>query len=283
MPTTSPVKRTRIDATKIVGPISLSSDTYIQDWGHAVASGSVDGHSSVNKFGNALDFDTGDGEVTVWDGANDGLLGGGAMMYTFSSTADIDTISSSSGSDTVVVEVQGLDGDGNLVVQNVTLTGQTDATLSTPLWRVFRIKNVGASNLVGTVYLRTNGSAQSGGVPSVANTARAILQIGANQTEMAVYTVPLGKKAYINNLYASTSGASKATNYTVKMYIRPTGGVFQLKHRQSISDEKNMDKEWKQPETANALSDVYVTSQIEATGVTGGSTSAGFDLILEDV
>ena len=39
--------------------------------GLAIAKGDVTGHSAIQKFGNAPNFDSGDGEVTVWDGAED--------------------------------------------------------------------------------------------------------------------------------------------------------------------------------------------------------------------
>src|SRR5210317_793686 len=45
---------------------------FVDKSGLAIAKGDVYGHSVVHKFGAAFDFDTGDNEVTVWDGAEDG-------------------------------------------------------------------------------------------------------------------------------------------------------------------------------------------------------------------
>ena len=115
--------------------------------GLAIAMGDVQGSSFIHKFGKAGSFGPSDGFVTLWDGADDTDLD--AMVYTYSATAIIDSISSSSTSDTQNIEVQGLDADYNLTIQTVALTGQTRKALTTNLIRVFRLKNVGSVNLVG--------------------------------------------------------------------------------------------------------------------------------------
>jgi len=252
----------------------------LQDDGLSIAAGEVTGQSNVNKFGNAPDFDTGDGEVTVTDLADDSVSWQ-QMVYQFSTTADIDRLSSSSASDTVDIEVQGLDTDYNLVVQTITLTGQTPVALTTSLVRVFRMKNVGSSDLVGDCFCFVNDTT-TGGVPDTSTNIRGAIRNGNNQTEMAVYTVPAGKTAYIHELYADTAGGSRTTNYIIKLKIRPFGQVFQLKHRRAINDEKDMDKHWEVPEKASEKSDIIVTAETAAGAITGSSVSAGFDFILKD-
>jgi hypothetical protein len=192
--------------------------------GLAIAQGDVTGTTFIHKFGEAPDFDTGDGEVVIWDGANDGILGGGAMVYTYSSTNDIGLLSSSNAGDTQNIEIQGLDGSGNLVTQTQTLNGQTDVDISltgTDLKRVFRMINRSSTDIAGVVYLRTNGSAQAGGVPTVATTARAIINNGNNQTLMCVYTIPAGKTGYMRDFFFSTSGASMCQRYRMAE-LQPT-------------------------------------------------------------
>jgi len=115
--------------THIVGP---SGDTAVVDEdGHlsihdlsnglSIAQGEVTGHTFIHKFGLAPDFDEIDNDVDVWDGANDGTIN--QMEYTFSSTADIDSISSNNAGDSQDIEVQGLDTNFDLVTQTVTLNG----------------------------------------------------------------------------------------------------------------------------------------------------------------
>lgn len=247
--------------------------------GLSIAKGDVTGVSNVNKFGNAPDFDTDDGEVDVWDGANDAGLD--EMTYTFSTTADIDRLSSSNNGDTQDIEIHGLDTNYDLVTQTITLTGQTPVALTTSLIRVFRLKNVGGTDLAGDCYCFVNG-ATTGGVPNTTADVRAMIMNGNNQTEMAIYTVPAGKTAYIRELYASTAGGSRTTNYVIKLKIKPFGQVFQLKHRRAINDDKDLSKIFDTPEKATAKADIIITAETTSNNITESSLSAGFDVILVD-
>ena len=79
--------------------------TLPSDFGLELTQGNITGLSYVHKFGQAPDFDTGDNEVYIWDGADDGGIN--EMTYTFSTSAAIDSISSSSTADNEVIDVQG--------------------------------------------------------------------------------------------------------------------------------------------------------------------------------
>jgi len=200
--------------------------------GLAIAKGQVIGTSFIHKFGAAPDFDTADGFVTVWDGAEDGEPYE-LMHYVYSTTADIDSISSENTGDTQEVEVQGLDEDYNLIVQTATLAGQARVALATPLIRVFRAKNNNSVDFTGHVFVYVNGTL-SGGVPVVNADIRAVIHPENNQTEMAVFTIPAGKIGYMRSWYASTAGAKRDSAHTIKLLARPFGKVFQLKHKANI-------------------------------------------------
>jgi hypothetical protein len=253
--------------------------------GLSIAEGSVTGKSFIHKFGKSPDFDILDGFVNIWDGANDALLSGGAMGYTYSSTADIGIISSSSASDTGEVEIQGLDSNYDIVIQSVTLTGQTDVDISavggTDLIRVFRMKNIGSSDMVGTVYLRTNGSAQAVGVPTTPNTVRAIIDNGNNQTLMAIYTIPNGKTGYLRDWYASSAGAKKDTIHEIKLFARPFNQVFQLTHDANIVTDGTsyIQHTYVEPEVFNEKTDIHMLCN---TGQDEAGVSGGFDIVLVD-
>ena len=255
---------------------SVDSDYFLE-----VARGNVSGVSSIHKFGNAPDFDTGDGFVTVWDGANDGGIN--AMSYTYSTTADIDSISSSNAGDGQVIEVQGLDTDWALTTQNVTLNGQTRVALGTDLIRVFRMKNTGTTNNAGDVYCYVNG-AITGGVPNTAGDVRAVIEIGNNQTLMSIYTVPASKTGYLCSFYGGTAGAKKTAVYGFEMFARPSGQVFQLKHKSSMMEDgsSHFQHVYAIPEVFAAKTDIEVRISVITAAVTQAATSAGFDLILVD-
>jgi len=246
--------------------------------GLEISRGNVPGMTYVHKFGNAPDFDTTDGEVTIWDGAND--AGINRMTYIYSTTADIDSMSSTSAGDTQNIEIQGLDANYDLVTQTVALTGQTRKAI-TPLLRIFRAKNVGATNLAGRVFIYVN-TAIVTGTPTDTTQIRLKIGIGNNQTEMALYTIPNGTKGYIRSLYASSAGASRATNYIVKLKARPFGQVFQLKHRTAILDGVPWVHQYEEPAQYAAKTDLELTGQITESGIIAASLSAGFNMVLID-
>ena len=247
--------------------------------GLSIAKGDVVGTSFIHKFGNAPDYDTTDNEVTVWDGANDADQA--VMSYTYSTTADIDRISSSNNGDTQDIEIQGLDSNYDLVVQTITLTGQTPVALTTNLIRVFRLKNVGSTDIAGFVYCFVN-VATTGGVPNTSANIRAVITNGNNQTEMALFTIPANHVGYMRSFFASTAGASKSSNYIMRIFARPFGQVFQLKHRTALSDAGAswLQHEYIEPEVFAAKTDIEMTTQMTATGASEASTSAGFDIVL---
>lgn len=256
--------------------------------GLAIAQGNVTGATFVHKFGEAPDFDQGDGVVAIWDGANDGLFSGSPpMAYTYSSSADIGLISSSDAGDTQDIEIQGLDSNFDLVIQTITLNGQTDVDISATgvdLIRVFRMVNRGSTDLAGQVYIRTNGSAQTSGVPDTANTVRAIINDGNNQTLMAVYTIPNGKTGYMRDWYASTAGASRSSEYKIRLFARPDGEVFQLKHTSAVSDSGSSTYKhpYEEPEVFQAKTDIELTAEMLVGAATQADIAGGFDIVLVD-
>jgi len=257
------------------GDLSISDNSS----GLAIARGDVTGSAFIHKFGNAPEFDKGDGFVTIWDGAEDNTAWE-LMNVNYSTSADIDSVSSSNAGDSVDVQVQGLDTNYDLTLQTVTLNGQTRVALTTNLIRVFRVKNVGSTDLAGHCICYVN-TALSGGVPSDKTKIRAVVHGDNNQTEMAVYTIPNGKTGYMRSWYASTSGAKKGASHTLKIFARPFGQVFQLKHKSSIIEEGSsyVHHEYIEPEVFAEKTDIEMkvnTDQDEA------SVSGGFDIVLVD-
>ena len=245
-----------------------------------IARGKTTGMSVVHKFGAASDFDAADGYVTVWDGAVD-APDIDAMQYTYCVTACVDSVISSSASDTGTVELQGLGGNGALVIQSATLNGQTRVGLATNLWRVFRIKNTGATNFAGDVSAYVTNAPTSGGIPTDTSLIRAHVQAGNNQTLMAIYTIPTNKTGYVTGVYASSAGANKANASIVRLFVRPQGGVFQLKHQASViaTGSSNIPRPFDIPLKVDGMSDIEVRANTDETGT---GLSAWFDIILVD-
>jgi len=249
--------------------------------GLAIAKGEISGTSFIHKFGVTPDFDTGDNKVTVWDGANDGGID--AMTYTYSTTADIDSVVSTNSTDTQVIEIQGLDADGLMKNQDVTLAGSGYVGLGSSLIRVFRLKNEGTTDFTGDVSVYVSGPTTAG-VPDTTSDIRAQVQNSNNQTLMAVYTIPADKTGYMRNWFGAIGGANKSSNYIMDLVARPSGGVFQLKHRSAIADDgtSHIQHQYIEPEKFNAFTDIEMRSQVTTAGVTAATIGAGFDIVLVD-
>lgn len=249
--------------------------------GLVIAKGDVVGTDFIHKFGNAPNFDTGDNSVNVWDGADSANID--QMVYIYSSTDDIDSISSSNDTDTQDIEIQGLDINYALVVQTITLTGQTRKALDTDLIRVFRMKNVGTTDNAGHVYCYVDSEIGSG-VPTDSTKVRAVMQPANNQTLMALFTIPAGKTGYMRDWYASTAGGSRDSNYIIDLFARPFGQVFQIKHKASINEAGTsyIQHVYEEPEVFTEKTDIHIKAQITATAITGASVSGGFDIVLID-
>lgn len=205
----------------------------------AVARGLVEGSYTMHKFGNASDVDAADVPAVIWDGTC-AIIPYKIANYTYSTSADIDTLSSSNAGDTTqLIEVQGLDANWNLKIQTIQLNGQNAVILPVPLIRVFRMFNKGSTNIAGTVYLATSGRPATAGVPNApGTTVRAIIKDGDNTTQMALYSVPKGYSAYITAGWANLSklGApASPASVQVQVYQRSFGGVFRVIHTLALN------------------------------------------------
>lgn len=245
--------------------------------GLAIAKGDVVNTAFIHKFGAAPKFDSGDGFVTVWDGANTDILN--EMQYTYSESAIIDSISSSAG-DTVGIEINGLDANYDVVTQTITLTGTTRKDLDTDLIRIFRMINIGPTDLAGTVYCFEN-TAAPGGVPTDSTKVRAVISIGNNQTLMALYTIPEGKTGYMREWYSSSAGARKTSVHVIRLEARPFEQVFQVKHVASIiaGGTSNIQHKYEEPEIFTEKTDIAMLANSDEDDA---SIGAGFDIVLVD-
>ena len=107
------------------------------------------------------------------------------------STNAIAYVSSSSGSDTIGLTIEGHTVDGNgdftFVVQTKTLAGQTKTALDTPLARCSRAYVTGNTANVGDVYIYEDDTVSSG-VPQTASKIHGKIDAGLNQTFKAKTT-----------------------------------------------------------------------------------------------
>lgn len=152
----------------------------------------------------------------------------GVYSETYISTNGITTISSSSGSDTSAVTIEGhtIDGDGDLtfVVQSATLTGQTQATLATPLARCTRIYNNSSTDLVGTIYVYENDT-DTAGVPDTNAGVHCMIRAGQNSSDKASTTISSTDYWIVTGLYADVLEKT-SSNAEVSLEIRLKDKTF---------------------------------------------------------
>ena len=148
---------------------------------------------------------------------------------TFPTTNAIDKLSSSSGSDTttIVVEGQTISGsDLTFVTQTVTLAGQTETALTTPLARCTRAYASGAVDLVGDVYVYEDDTVSSG-VPQTAGKVHMVIKgtEGENQSFKASTSISSLDYWIITGFYCAVLRKTSA-QANFEMQVREPGGVF---------------------------------------------------------
>ena len=248
-------------------PFSSIQKPFLQ----AVAEGEIDGYSVVEKFGENPDIDTATDPEDIWS------HGG---LYTFSTSADIDSVSSSSASDTNEVTIQGLDSNWALVTQTVTLTGQTRKALTTPLIRCFRAWNSNSVDYVGDIHVYVD-TTLSGGVPVDTTKIRAEITIGSGQTEMCIYTIPAGKTGYFLGGYTTMSRTgSNSAVFTSK--IREFGGAFRTVSRVSCIGAGSSSWNYQYPVGLAIPEKTDVLLRCEEVDANGTGVSGGFTILLKD-
>jgi hypothetical protein len=252
-------------------PNDIEIIKYDQDT--AIASGVVSGVSIVNKFGKNSDVDIAAPE-DVWSGGG---------LYPFQTSAQALEIVSdsieddSTGTGAFTVEVQGLDSNYNLQNESVDMDGTTAVDLAYTYIRVFRAKVLtsGTNDTnVGNITVRVDG----------AGATQAVIDAGAGQTLMAIYTIPAGKTGFIQHVYSSivrfTAGQQPSAD--LSLFIRPFGGSWNVKHTWGMKTDGSgdYDRTWIGGEKATEKSDVLI--RVNIVSVDDTSISAGFDIKLLD-
>ena len=224
-----------------------------QDISLEIARGRVPDVTAIDKFG--LNPGVGSTYETVWDAG---------ALYAYPSSAVAMTVTSASGASDNGVEVTiiGLDGDYVETQQTVTLGGLGVATTTQTFLRVFRAFVSNGQEATGVLDI------DNGGI------VYAQIQPDYQQTLMAVYTIPAGKKGYI---LSGNLSSQKDKDITAKLMIRQEGGVFQTKGI-VLTPGTPFQRVWNIPPEVPAKADIEIRAKAGATG----PVAAGFEIILVD-
>ena len=252
----------------VAGEPALRVIANLNGWGIQVSSGEVDGVSYIEKFGYQTDVPNGD-IATVWDGTG---------LYDYLTTATTVTVTSDDPDDNPVgsgartVEVDGLDQD-NLPVQEIVDLGGTSITTFIRVFRV-RVCQSGGTNPNQGVITIAGGGKTLAIIDKLANNAD-----GHGQTNMAIYTVPAGKTAYLTQWTVSSGKQNSDT--IAKLMARdtyhPNDGAWNVKDMVEIQATSFI-KEYRVPLQFTEKTDI----EIRAFSNTGSSCTSTFNLILID-
>jgi len=220
-----------------------------------VARGAISNSKIVHKFGANFDIDQATDPESVW-------TGGGLYPWASLSSAQTIYCISTSGSDTAVLSIEGLDANYNEITESVTLTGTSAVTTTNAFLRVFRM-TYDADN-AGDITART---------VSASGTIVAQIDTGYAQTLMAVYTIPAGFTGYLVALDATIDGTKTCQ---VLMYHRLFGKPFRIAH--IAESDGHYRYEFVAPLTVPEKTDI----DIRVAEVSGNDArvTANFDLVL---
>ena len=185
-----------------------------------VASGDDATDTAVNKFGRNPAIAIG-AEEEIWDGSSAYSYPATALITSMSQTTDQVAMRAAS------IEIQGLDANWDAVTQTKALDASdttTVVTLDTALIRIFRMRVV--VNVVADSTIRVHNAGET--------VDYALIVAGKNQTQMAIYTVPAGKIAYMTNYYAHVNPGTNLdpTSNPIELWARDNANGYarQLKH-----------------------------------------------------
>ncbi|KKK80319.1 hypothetical protein LCGC14_2824670, partial [marine sediment metagenome] len=113
---------------------------------------------------------------------------------------------------------------------------------------------------------------------TIATDSKAEISVGFNQTLMAIWSCPENTTAFVTNFYSSSSDTTVKTS-EIGLWVRPFGGVFQIKKIISVNSGKASQIKYDFPLRMEAKSDIRITSNSNASM----EVSAGFDLWYEEL
>lgn len=207
----------------------------------------------------------------------------GILHETYVADNSIDTIVSTNAGDTTEAIIEGhtIDGSGNFtfVVQTVTLTGQTEAALGTPLARVTRVYNNGASDWAGTISVFDNTDGSTAGVPTTDTDVHLQIEAGENQSEKCATTISQSDYWIVTSVYADFLDKS-AGFAEIALQLRLKGKVFRNQIRLACSDGGEARHNFKPYFIIPANADVRLVAAADGAN---SSVSGGIEGVLASV
>ena len=182
-----------------------------------LARGDIANNIPVSKFGRNPDIDV--GTEDIWSQGGTWAAPTTARVHAIVSSSNNDGAGSLAGA--LTVSVNGLDANYGDATETVTLAGTTpvNTLISYVIIHRMIVLTAGATGSnIGTI---TATAATDG---TVTNS----IVIGKNQTQLAVYQIPVSYTGYLWRFGGSMNGGANA-NVDLELFAKPFGGVYDLK------------------------------------------------------
>jgi len=232
-----------------------------------IAAGNVPSRTPVNIVGH----DSNIGTTIATVGNNTGIL------QTYSTAADIDSISSDNAADTHDIIIEGLDINYNPVAaQPITLNGQNRVAIPVSLLRITKIYNATNIATQGLIWVYVNTAIVAGKPTDLTKIRKSIHKTQTISNEISTsssYTVPAGKTGLVVFGKMTVSDA-KAIELT--FWARAFGGLFVLTHHIDVKNN-NYDYFFKLPGRLFEKSDIEVRSSVD---VGTADVALAYDIVL---
>lgn len=208
------------DATYIaVPPQAFNISAVINFDFFNIAIGNIDGWKTIDKFGRNPDVDTSFEDIWYTGGTRT-LLTSASLMTVTSTLQD-----TSGGTGARTIFIQGLNGTYHETEETVTLNSTTPPETVNSYLRINRIIVLES----GTTETNENDiviTASTGG------STQGSIEAGKGQTQMALYTIPVGYTGYFERGWVSTNSNQQVHG---ELLIKPEGGSWNVKRTITIS------------------------------------------------
>jgi hypothetical protein len=186
------------------------SAVYSSEFLSNVAQGLVPGHELVRRFGAVLGVDT---NLTVIASAK--TYQTPSTLTSLEILSDDNTNDKAGGSGALTVEIIGIGAGWLEVTQEATLNGTAAVALATQLYRVrsVRVKTSGAYGSASTPSHNSTITIRVASAGATWATINKVGSFGLGKTQIAAYTVPKGKIAFIVGDHISIESGKTASVY----------------------------------------------------------------------
>lgn len=245
----------------------------VRSYDAAIAEGDIQGSSAFFAFGRNKLISSGVEEFII----------DFASQYTFLSVAEPLYISSSNAADTavnMVIRILDANYEQHDIVQ--TINGQTKTLINLPdALRVTFAFNGGALASVGDVYIYSD-SAVTGGVPNDLSKVLAKSDIRKQQSNMANFTIPAGKKGLLRAIVITANKANTTGAADVFLNTISENGVKRVRAELGLqtAGSSNFTYSFEVPIPLGEKTDIFLT--VSAT-VNDYDVAGGFQIQLDDM